>query len=115
MPAIGILLPGSTLYPSIGIDFSQGVRAYFKCHGMNDLTLHNFPIGYGLNENDIYKQAEKFLLADDVDVVIAYANDHIAKKLSPLFAAAGKLLIITNAGANYPGSPTSFTNTLFHS
>jgi branched-chain amino acid transport system substrate-binding protein len=115
MPAIGILLPGSTLYPSIGIDFSQGVRAYFKCHGMHDLALHNFPIGYGLNENDIYKQAEKFLLTDDVDVVIAYADDHMAKKLSPLFAAAGKLLVITNAGANYPGSSTSFSNTLFHS
>lgn len=82
---------------------------------MNDLALHNFPIGYGLNENDIYKQAEKFLLTDDVDVVIAYAGDNIAKRLSPLFAAAGKLLVITNAGANYPGSSDNFTNTLFHS
>lgn len=115
MPAIGMLLPGSTLYPSIGIDFSRGVRSFFKCHGMHGLALHNFPIGYGLNENDIYNQAEKFLLTDDVDVVIAYADDHIAKKLSPLFAAAGKLLVITNAGANYPGSSTSFSNTLFHS
>jgi branched-chain amino acid transport system substrate-binding protein len=115
MPAIGILLPGSTLYPSIGVDFSQGFRSFFKCHGMNDLALHNVPIGYGLNENDIYKEAEKFLLTDDVDVVIACVEDSMAKKLSPLFAAAGKLLIITNAGANYPGSSTSFTNTLFHS
>ncbi|OQP58794.1 ABC transporter substrate-binding protein [Niastella populi] len=115
MPAIGMLLPGSTLYPSIGIDFTRGVRSCFKYHGIHGLALHHFPIGYGLNENDIYKQAEKFLLTDDVDVVIAYADDHIAKKLPPLFAAAGKLLVITNTGANYPNSSTSFTHTLYHS
>lgn len=115
MPAIGMLLPGSTLYPSIGIDFTRGVRSCFKYHGMHDLALHNFPIGYGLNENDIYRQAEKFLLTEDVDVVIAYTDDRLAKKLSPLFEAAGKLLVITNPGANYPGSPAIFTHTLFHS
>jgi len=116
MPAIGILLPGSTLYPSIGIDFLQGIRSCLKYYQTPDITLHNFPIGYGLHDNDIYTQAEKMLLTNDADVVIAYADDRVAQKLSPLFAAAGKLLIITNAGAHYPPhAETGFSNTLFHS
>lgn len=115
MPAIGLLLPGSTLYPSIGIDFLQGIRLCLKFYEATDIRLYNYPIGYGLKEDEIYTQAEKLLLTDDVDVVIAFAEDRIARKLSPLFTAAGKLLIITNSGAHYPSTETGFSNTLFHS
>jgi branched-chain amino acid transport system substrate-binding protein len=49
-------------------------------------------------------------------VVVAFAGDHHAIKLSPLFAAAGKLLIITNGGANYPEAfDPPVSHTLFHS
>ena len=115
MPSIGIMLPGSTLYPSIGIDFLQGVRSCLKFYGAANIGLHNFPIGYGLNEAEIHTEAEKFLLVNDVDVVIAYADQRLAQQLSPLFAAAGKLLVFTNTGANYPPLETGYTHTLFHS
>lgn len=115
MRSIGILLPGSTLYPSIGIDFLQGIRSCFNFHRLTPVDLHVSPIGYGLKEEDIYKECEFFLLTNNADIVVAYAGDYLANRLSPLFAAAGKLLIITNAGANYPLSSTVFSNTLFHS
>jgi len=116
MVTIGILLPGSTLYTSIGMDFLQGLKSCLKFHQFGDVDYKVSMIGYGLKDEEIYAAAEKFLIADNTDVVVAFAEDYHAAKLSPLFAAAGKLLILTNAGANYP---TVFappvTHTLFHS
>ncbi|MFL5743250.1 MAG: ABC transporter substrate-binding protein [Niastella sp.] len=115
MPAIGILLPGSTLYPSIAIDFLQGVRCCLKLNGAGDIALHNMPVGYGINEAEVVAQTEKLLFTHDVDVVLAYVDHRLAQRLSPLVAAAGKLLVITNAGAHYPPTGTTYDNTLFHS
>jgi len=116
MPLIGILLPGSTLYPSIGMDFLQGLKSCLKFHQYANADYKVSMIGYGLKEEEIYAATEKFLIADNADVVVAFASDHHAIKLSPLFAAAGKLLIITNAGANYPELFTPpVSHTLFHS
>ena len=115
MPAIGILLPGSTLYPSIGVDFLQGIKSCFNFHRITGIGLPVLPIGYGLKEDEIYRQSEKLLLSDNADAVVVYADTRFAKLLSPLFAATGKLLVITNAGANYPSPSNGFSNTLCHS
>lgn len=114
MAAIGLLLPGSTLYPSIGIDFLQGIKACFASHQCSAVTFHNAAIGYGLNAEEVYKEAEKLLLVHDVDVVVAYVEDHIAPILNRLFSAAGKLLIIVNAGAQYPAVNAGNDHTLFN-
>ena len=115
MSDIGIMLPGSTLYPSIGVDFLLGIRSCLSFYQVTGVNLHTFPIQYGLQEQDIYIQAEKFLFIHNADVVIVYADHRLAKVLSPLFAAAGKLLIITNTGANYTPHAGSASHTLFHS
>ena len=116
MPTIGILLPGSTLYPSIGMDFLQGIKSCFKYHQYDDVDYKVSMISYGLKEDEIYTTAEKMVVADDADVVVAFASDHHAAKLSPLFAAAGKMLIITNGGSNYPQAfEPPVSHTLFHS
>lgn len=116
MPTIGILLPGSTLYPSIGMDFLQGIKSCFKFHEYGNINYQVSMIGYGLKDDEIYTAAEKLVVADDCDIVVAFAGDYHAQKLSPLFAAAGKLLIITNAGANYPEAfNPAVSHTLFHS
>lgn len=116
MPTIGILLPGSTLYPSIGMDFLQGIKSCFKFHEYGSINYQVNMIGYGLKDDEIYTAAEKLLVAEDCDIVVAFAGDHHAARLSPIFAAAGKLLIITNAGANYPEKfEQTVTHTLFHS
>ncbi|OQP63551.1 hypothetical protein A3860_24740 [Niastella vici] len=114
MAAIGLLLPGSTLYPSIGIDFLQGIKACFASHQSSTVTFHNAAIGFGLNAEELYKEAEKLLLVHDVEVVVAYVENYHAEKLSKLFSAAGKLLIIVNAGAQYPAVPAGNDHTLFN-
>ena len=115
MPTIGILLPGSTLYPSIGIDFLQGIRSCLQFHQFSSIDIQVSTIGFGLKDDEIYKEAEKFLLINIADAVVVYAEDYQANKLSPLFAAAGKLLMICNAGANYPIPAGNITHTIFHS
>ena len=87
---IGILLPGSTLYPSIGMDFLQGVKSSFEYHKYTDLDFKIDIIGYGLKDEELYAVAEKYLIVDNAELVIAYLEDYHAAKLSPLFAAAGK-------------------------
>ncbi|MEK7226601.1 MAG: hypothetical protein AAB221_13090, partial [Bacteroidota bacterium] len=115
MPTIGVLLPGSTLYPSIGMDFLQGIRSCIKFHQYPPVDIQVQAINFGLKNDEIYAAAEKFLLVNNADVVVAYAGDYHAEKLSPLFAAAGKLLMIANGGANYPVYNERITHTLFHS
>lgn len=114
MFTIGVLLPGSTLYPSIGLDFLEGIRAGFKFHQFADVDIKAELISFGLKNDEIYVSAEKLLLIGKADVVVAYAGDHHAEKLAPLFTAAGKLLIIANAGANYPFYSENTSHTLFH-
>jgi branched-chain amino acid transport system substrate-binding protein len=114
MFTIGVLLPGSTLYPSIGMDFLQGLRAGFKFHQYSsDIKVEI--ISFGLKDDEIYAAAERLLMVSNADVLVAYAGDHHAEKLAPLCAAAGKLLVLTNGGANYPYSSEKISHTIFHS
>jgi len=113
MVTIGIMLPGSTLYPAIGMDFLQGIKSCFNYHQFEPVDIQVSIIGFGLKSEEIYAAAEKLLVISNADAVLVYAEDHHAEKLSPLFTAAGKLLVLTNAGANYPLPMAS--NTIFHS
>jgi branched-chain amino acid transport system substrate-binding protein len=116
MHKIGILLPGSTLYPSIGMDFMQGIKSCLTFNNFNEIDYQVNMVSYGLKDDEIYAAAEKMLVLNNADVVVAFIGDYHAAKLSPLFAASGKLLIISNGGANYPEAfITPVTNTIFHS
>jgi branched-chain amino acid transport system substrate-binding protein len=115
MITVGVLLPGSTLYPSISIDFLKGIKSCLAYYENKNVDIQVNTISYGIKDDEIYAAAEKLLLVSNADVVIVFAEDYHAEKLSPLFAAAGKLLILTNAGANYPLSFSSVTHTIFHS
>jgi branched-chain amino acid transport system substrate-binding protein len=115
MFTIGVLLPGSTLYPSIGMDFLQGMRAGFKFHQYPSADIKVEIISFGLKDDEIYAAAERLLLVNNADVLVAYAGDHHAEKLAPLCAAAGKLLLLTNGGASYPFFKEKISHTIFHS
>jgi branched-chain amino acid transport system substrate-binding protein len=116
MLRIGILTPRSTLYPTMGFDILNGLKAGFAQHNLANVTLFTENIGFGTDEPEIYTKAEKLILGDNVDVVIACCDSRIAAMLQPLFAAAGKLLLVTNMGANLPEDwqphPTTITHSL---
>lgn len=113
----GILMPRSTLYPSLGLDLLNGLKQSLKQQQFFDevkLLIDN--IGFGTDEPDIYSKAEKMLLQEDTDIVLVCADSRIAEMLQPLFTASNKILIVVNFGASFPDSwqpaPTTITHTL---
>jgi branched-chain amino acid transport system substrate-binding protein len=113
----GILLPRSTLFPSLGLDILNGLKENLKKQNVfDDIKLLTDNIGFGVDEQEIYTKAEKMLLQDDADIVILCADTRIAEMLQPLFTASNKILLVVNFGANFPDSwqpaPTTITHSL---
>jgi branched-chain amino acid transport system substrate-binding protein len=119
----GILMPRSTLYPSLGLDLLNGLKQSLKQQNIFDeikLLIDN--IGFGTDEPEIYSKAEKMLLQEDADIVVVCADSRIAEMLQPLFTASNKILFVVNFGASFPDTwqpaLTTITHTLnfaFHS
>lgn len=116
MLRIGLLLPCSTLFPSLGLDFNNGIKEFLKSYVINDdVSFIMDNIGFGINEQEVYTKAEKMLLQDDVDVLILFADSRIAELLQPLFTACHKILLVVNFGANFPENWTPAPTTITHS
>ncbi len=112
----GILLPRSTLFPSLGLDILNGMKNYFKKQNLTDeVKLITDNIGFGVNEQEVYSKAEKMLLQEDVDIVILCADTKITEMLQPLFTASNKILLAVNFGANFPESWQPASTTITHS
>ncbi len=112
----GILMPRSTLFPSLGLELLNGLKENLKKQGVfEDIKLVTDNIGFGVNEQDIYSKAEKMLLQDDADIVILCADTRITEMLHPLFTASNKILLVVNFGANFPDSWQPAQTTITHS
>ena len=100
---IGLLSPLSSAHPGISLDFMDGLHSFLAHHDIKQqIQLFKENIGYGGSEKDIYAKAEKLLINEDVDVLIAYADEKVVSILHPLLQATNKLLVLVNTGANYP-------------
>lgn len=112
---IGFLLPRSSVYPLIGIDFFDGFNAYIKNKAAdNRFEIITDNIGFGLDEAEVYSKTEGLLLKDNADVVVAFLDGRCADMLQPLFTATGKILLLVNMGAHYFSDARSSPTTLFH-
>lgn len=101
---IGILYPRSNAHPAMGSDFLDGIKVFLRQKGIdeNSVRLFSESAGFGGAEKEVYEKAEKLLLVEDVDLLIAYIDFRVSSLLEPLVYSSGKLMIIVNAGANYP-------------
>ena len=113
----GILMPRSTLFPSLRLDILNGLKENLKKQGLYEkIKLFTDNIGFGVNEQEIYTKAEKMLLQDDVDIAIVCADTRIAEMLQPLFTSSNKILLMVNFGVNFPDNwqpaPTTITHSL---
>jgi branched-chain amino acid transport system substrate-binding protein len=115
MQTIGILLPRSTYYETIGFDLYEGLRSGLKQLGRTDVRIVSENIGFGADKQQCYRSAEKLLLEENVDLVIAYIGHRTAQLLRPLFLAANKMLIVLDAGANLPHEWSACPNIFYHS
>ena len=100
---VGILYPRSTVYPGITLDFVDGIRTYLKRQGLVDhVQLVTESVGFAGAEKEVYEKAEKLLILENVEMLVAYIDEKVTGLLEPLVTSAGKLLLIVNPGANYP-------------
>ena len=113
---IGILLPRSTLYPSLGLDILNGLKTCLQQLQLKEeFKFFTDNIGFGTDEASIYAKAEKLLLQEDVDIAIVVADTRIQEMLQPLFAASNKLLLMVNFGVTLPESWQPAATTIVHS
>ncbi|POY34646.1 hypothetical protein C3K47_19210 [Solitalea longa] len=98
---VGVLLPRSSLYPTLSIDLMSGFKAYLKKSGV-PVKVFSENIGFGEVEATIYNKVEKLLLDEDVSFVIAFIDQSEAYKLVPLFSKLNKLLIVMDPGGHIP-------------
>ncbi len=111
---VGLLYPRSNAHPTIGIQFIDGLKKCLLFAGLNEsVTLISEGIGFGGNEKEAYQKAEKLLIVDNVDLIIVYLDLKTLVVLEPLVFAAGKLMIVVNAGANYPSNWVAQPNIIY--
>jgi branched-chain amino acid transport system substrate-binding protein len=115
MQNIGILLPRSTYYNGIAFDMQCGLREGLKKSGADDLRIISENIGFGAEKQPVYRSAEKLLMDDNVEVVLAYVGHRTAQLLRPLFMSANKLLVVLDAGAHLPHEWPVSSNIFYHS
>ncbi len=100
---VGILYPRSKAHPGITQDFMDGIKA---CIGgeQTGINLISESVAYGGSEKEVYEKAEKLLLIEGVDILVAFIGEKVLEILHPLMQTSGKLLLVVHPGANYPSS-----------
>lgn len=116
---VGVLYPRSNAHPSIAFDFLEAIKlAIHPGTNSKGITIRAENIGFGGVEKEVYEKAEKLLLAEGVDLLVAFIDQRVLPILEPLMFVSGKLLIVVNTGANYPQSwmpqPNNIQLTLNH-
>ena len=100
---IGVLYPRSNAHPGIMGDFAEGIKTALKHQQFDQkVQLISESVGFGGNEKDVYEKAEKLLVLEGADVLVAFVDLRILELLKPLLYASGKLVLVVNPGANYP-------------
>jgi branched-chain amino acid transport system substrate-binding protein len=111
---IGILYPRSNAHPELMVDYMDGIKTALKQQGIDkNVQLFSESIGFGGSEKEVYEKAEKLLLLEKVDIIVAYIDLRVAPFLEPLMTKEGKLLVIVNPGANHPDSWVPQEGTLY--
>jgi hypothetical protein len=102
MKNIGILLPKSSTHPDIGYDFYFGLKAYFADKPDFDPAIHTSNIGYGIDDDLMYSEAERMFLEKNIDTLVVFAEHPKVDKIFPLAAQFRRIILVVNPGAKYP-------------
>lgn len=101
MKNIGILLPKSSTHPEIGYDFFFGLKGYYA--GKNQTSdFHTANIGFGIDEDLLFSEAERLFLEKNVDILLVFAEHPKVDKIFPLATLFKKPILVVNPGAKYP-------------
>lgn len=98
---IGILFPRSDMFPTLAMDFLNGLKLAFKTFG-GDLLIPKLIIESVGNATgkSLVQTAEKMILQEDVDLTISFCGIFNLKELVRIFNAYKKPLIHVDLGGN---------------
>jgi branched-chain amino acid transport system substrate-binding protein len=110
----GVLYPRSAAHPAMGTAFMDGLQAFLQWEKLNTrIIIYPADAGSGGSDIAVYQIAERLLLNEQVDVLVAFIDLKVLPLLKPLLHACGKLMIVVNAGANYPDNWVPRPNIVF--
>ena len=109
---IGLLLPRSTDYPSMGFDMLNGMRCQLASNYRPTPEIVTENIGYGTDHALNYSRAEKLYLQDNVDALVVYAGAAIAESLYQLADTVHKPIIVLDPSMQV--SSINPSNQCFH-
>ncbi len=113
---VGLLIPRSAIYPSIGFDVANAFKSGIQHFGGEGITVLTESVGIGADHQEVYTCVERMLLRENVDVLVAYIDHYAAVNIEPLFNAANRLLIVIEPGGtipdNWDASPLRYHLTL---
>jgi len=104
---IGLLLPHSTDYPAMGYDMLHGLQCRLATDSGREYRLYSENIGFGEDELRNYTVAEKLVLQNKVDMLVAYCHSENAEALYHLANAMRTPLLIIDAGMQLPHTTAS--------
>ena len=100
---MGVLYPRSNAHPGITAQFIDGLRSALQHHQLSqEVQLVSESIGFGGVEKEVYEKAEKLLVLEGADMLVAFVDMRILELLKPLLYSSDKLVLVVNTGANYP-------------
>ena len=97
---IGVLLPRSDMFPTLAMDFLNGLKLSLKNYGshINSKFLVE-STGTAADEN-LLKTAEKMILQEDIDLAISFCSIHILEEFENIFTANKRPLIHIDLGGS---------------
>ncbi len=98
---IGILLPRSDMFPTLAVDFLNGLKLAFKISG-GELFIPKLLIESVGNATgkSLLQTAEKMILQEDITLVVSFCGISNLKELTGIFNAYKKPLIHVDLGGN---------------
>lgn len=112
---IGILLPRSDMFPTLALDFLNGLKLALINSGTLDLEPKFIIENVGNATGDlVLRVAEKMILQENVDLTVSFCSIFKLKELVSIFNAYKKPLIHVDLGGNVFKEEHSDTYVIHH-
>ncbi len=95
----GLILPGSSVVPSMGKDFKKGFELALLQNNLSSVEIVSGFVNHGGLE-DVQKASEKLIQYDDVDLISGIISNPVSMQLIEFFKNNKIPLLLNNLGEN---------------
>lgn len=95
---IGLIVPSSMLFPTAGLQFSEGIALAKKLFGTGSDAILLEGAGTCTDVVEVQKAANKLLLQERVDAIVGYVGHAVFNALSEICTEYKKILILADMG-----------------